>query len=524
MPRVIIFIESDDEEEGGGGSGQAGRALGKGAAIAGGGEALKLVKPEPVDDVAFRPLGLGALGPAVVPIPPRTENPRALSSPRPQSPRAPSPAPPGAAARPAGPPQPEIIDISEEREEDSGFRGAVPRPIIKGSGSAVRRVKDEPFDDFGSDWVPSPAAKRASVPGTSSAKRRRKSERPSTSRAKRDARGDNHALDGSSSASGAGRRAVGRPDEARSSKKRDYVKNRETDSRSAGGRSLSTKKALVPSEESRGAPGKARRGGSTRGGGRSRSALPASWSGTTVGSRIRSRSRQQGRVQYAAYPAQVPSEETEEDEDEDEEEVQKQEQTGGEDVEAMEVDDDEDSGAANEVAKSVSRKRMWREEAAARTAMAIVRMNTKKAKILLLLLIMRRRRRGERNCWRTKVTIKKTAIASTTPKKKMKMKMKNLTMSRNWMKQRRCSHSRLATLRQVAVSGQEPMAPESSGEGFLRGYICLKTQTRLLARVLKGGHDQSENARTRNCSDGELSVNLTILIFQTQHQILKRIL
>src|SRR6185436_6351798 len=48
MPRVTIFIDSDDEEEGGGGSGQAGRALGKGAAIAGGGEALKLVKPEPV--------------------------------------------------------------------------------------------------------------------------------------------------------------------------------------------------------------------------------------------------------------------------------------------------------------------------------------------------------------------------------------------------------------------------------------------------------------------------------------------
>ncbi|KAG2652735.1 SNF2 domain-containing protein CLASSY 4-like [Panicum virgatum] len=350
MPRVIIFIESDDEEEGGGAAaGQAGRALGKGAATAGGGEALKLVKPEPVDDVAFRPLGLAALGPAVVPIPPRTENPRALSSPRAQSPRAPSPAPPGAAARPAGPPQPEIVDISEEREEDSGFRGAVPRPIIKGSGSAVRRVKDEPFDDFGSDWVPSPAAKRASVPGTSSAKRRRKSERPSTSRAKRDARGDNHALDGSSSASGAGRRAVGRPDEARTSKKRDDVKNRETGSRSAGGRSLSTKKALVPSEESRGAPGKARRGGSTRSGRKSSGALPPSWSGTTVGSRIRSRSRQQGRVQHATYPARVSSEETVEEDVE--EEVQKQEQIRGEDVVAMEVDDDESIGVANEVAQ-----------------------------------------------------------------------------------------------------------------------------------------------------------------------------
>ncbi|PUZ76826.1 hypothetical protein GQ55_1G321200 [Panicum hallii var. hallii] len=225
--------------------------------------------------------------------------------------------------------------------------------MIEGSGSGVRRIKDEPFDDFGCDWVPSPAAKSALVAvaplGTSCAKRRRKREHPSTSGAKRDARGDNHALDRSSSASGAGRRAAGRPDEARSSKKRNNVKSRETGSGSAGGRSNSTKKAPVPSEESRGAPGKAKRGGSTRSGGRSSSALPASWSGTTVGSRIRSRSRQQGRVQHATYPARVSSEETEEDEDE--EEVQKQEQIRGEDVEAMEVDDDEDSGAANEVAQ-----------------------------------------------------------------------------------------------------------------------------------------------------------------------------
>ncbi|RLM79391.1 hypothetical protein C2845_PM12G22110 [Panicum miliaceum] len=79
MPRVVVFIESDDEEEdGGGGGGQAGRALGKGAAITGGGEALKLVKPEPVDAVAFNPLGPGALGLAVVPIPPRTEPARAV--------------------------------------------------------------------------------------------------------------------------------------------------------------------------------------------------------------------------------------------------------------------------------------------------------------------------------------------------------------------------------------------------------------------------------------------------------------
>ncbi|RLN08566.1 hypothetical protein C2845_PM11G10990 [Panicum miliaceum] len=343
MPRVVVFIESDDDEEDGCGGGHAG------GAITGGGEALKLVKPEPVDDVAFNSLGPRALGLAVVPIPPRPENPRALSSPRAQSPRAP---PPLAAARPAGRPQPEIINISEGYDEDSGFRGALPLRMIEGSGNAVRRIKDEPFDDCGSDWVPSPAAKRALVevapPGTSSAKRRRKREHPSTSRAKRDARGDNHALDRSSSASGAGRPAAGRPDEARSSKERSNVKSRETGSGSAGGRSYSTKKALVPSEESRGAPWKARRGGSTRSGGRSSSALPASWSGTTVGSRIRSRSHQQGRVQHATYPARVSSEETE---DEDEEEVQEQGQIRGEDVEAMEVDDDEDSGAANEVAQ-----------------------------------------------------------------------------------------------------------------------------------------------------------------------------
>ncbi|CAN6279385.1 unnamed protein product [Urochloa humidicola] len=342
MPPVFVCIDSDDEEEEDSG-GHAGRALGKGAAIAGGGEALGPVKPEPVDDVGPNPVGPRARRRvAVVPIPPRKENPLAPSSP-----------PPVAAARSAGLPRQEIIDISDEDEDDddqevSGFRGGRSLRMIEGGGSGVRLIKDEPFDKFGGDSVHPAAAKQALVavapPVSSYAKRKRKRENPR--RFKTEECDDNQALDRNSSASGArpGRRAMGMADEARSSRENSNVRSTEAGRGGAGDLSSSAKKAFVPSEESRGAPWKARPGGSTRSGERSSSALPASWFGTTVGSRIRSRSRQQGRVQYSA---RVPSQETEEDEDE--EEVQKQEQKRGEDVEVMEVD--EDSGSGNEAAQ-----------------------------------------------------------------------------------------------------------------------------------------------------------------------------
>uniref|UniRef100_K3YPD8 Helicase C-terminal domain-containing protein n=1 Tax=Setaria italica TaxID=4555 RepID=K3YPD8_SETIT len=399
MPRVVVFIDSDEDDEGGGG--QAGRVLGKGAAIAGGGEAL-----QPVNDVGLNPVGPGALGLAVVPIPPRKENPRALSRPRAQNPRAaPSSPPPVAAARAPARPQPEIINISDEEDGvDAGFRGVLPLRMVEGGGSGLRLIKDEPFDDSGGDWARSASAKpppalaaAAAPPGTSYAKRKRKRE---PSRLKPDARGDNRALDRSSSASGTGRRAMG---SSSASRERNSVKSRESGREGAGGRSVSSKKSFVPSEESSGAPGnarhggstrsgesrcapgkarrggstrsgesrcapgkarrggstrsgesrcapgKARRGGSTRSGERSNNALPAGWVGTTVGSRIRSRSRQQARVQYATYSARVPSEETEEDEDA--EEVQEQEKKKGEEVEVMEVDEQEESGSDTEVAQ-----------------------------------------------------------------------------------------------------------------------------------------------------------------------------
>ncbi|CAL5056838.1 unnamed protein product [Urochloa decumbens] len=343
MPPVFVCIDSDDDEEDSGG--RAGRAHGKGVAIAGGGEALGPVKPEPVDDVGSNPVGPRARRVAVVPIPPRKENPRAPSLP-----------PPLAAAGPAGIPT-EIIDIPEDDDDDdsqeeSGFRGVRPLRTIEGGGSGVRLIKDEPlFDDFGGDSARSAAAKQALVPvappGSSFAKRKRKRENPR--RFKTETSGDNQALDRSSSASGAGPgpRTIGVADEARSSREKRNVKSSEAGRGGAGDLSSSAKKAFVPSEESRGVPGKARRGESARSGERSSSALPASWFGTTVGSRIRSRSRQQGKVQYAACSARVSSEETEEDEDE--EEVQKQEQKKGEDVEVMEVD--EDSGSGNEAAQ-----------------------------------------------------------------------------------------------------------------------------------------------------------------------------
>ncbi|CAN6232681.1 unnamed protein product [Urochloa humidicola] len=335
MPREYVYIHSDDEEEEDRG-GHAGRALGNGAAIAGGGEALGPIKPEPVDDVGSNPVGPRPRRVAVVPMPPPKENPR--------------PPPPVAKA---GQPPPEIIDISDEDGgEKSGFRGIRPLRIIEGSGSGSggRLIKGEPFDDFGGDSVRSAAAKQALVeaapPGSSYAKRKRKREDPR--RFNIEACGDNQALDRSSSASGAGagRRAMGVADEARSSREKSNVKSSEAGRGGAGDLSSSARKALEPSEESRGAPRKARRGGSTRNGERSSSALPASWFGTTVGSRIRSRSRQ-GKVQYAACSARVSSEETEEDEDE--EEVQKQEQRRGEDVEVTEVD--EDSGSGDEAAQ-----------------------------------------------------------------------------------------------------------------------------------------------------------------------------
>lgn len=369
MPRVVVFIDSDDDDEGGGG--QAGRALRKGAAVAGGGEAQQPVKPEPLDDVGLNPAGPRALGLAVVPIPPRKENPRALSRPRAQR-AAPSSPPPVAAARAPGQPQPEVINISDEDDgDDTGFPGVLPLRMVEGGGSRLSLVKDEPeFDDSGGDWAHSAAAKpppafpaAADPPGTSQAKRKRKRE---PNRLKPDTRVDNRALDRSSSASGTGRRKMG---SSSASRERSSVKSRESDRGGASGRSVSAKKSFVPSEESSGGPrkarhggsmrsgefrgapgpGKARRGGSMTSGERSNNALPAGWVGTTVGSRIRSRSRQQARVQHATDSARVPSEETEEDEDA--EEVQEQKQKRGEEVEVMEVDEQEESRSDTEVSQ-----------------------------------------------------------------------------------------------------------------------------------------------------------------------------
>ncbi|CAD6243193.1 unnamed protein product [Miscanthus lutarioriparius] len=128
-------------------------------------------------------------------------------------------------------------------------------------------------------------------------------------------------------------------DDARSS--RD-VNSREA-SRGVGDRPGSAKKALVSSEESRGAPGKARSGGGARRE-RSTSVAPANWIGTSIGSRIRSRSRKQGTVQYSA---RVSSEDTGEDE------VQEQKKKRVEDVESMEVDDDDDDDNDGEDVESM---------------------------------------------------------------------------------------------------------------------------------------------------------------------------
>ncbi|CAD6243220.1 unnamed protein product [Miscanthus lutarioriparius] len=348
--RVTIVIDSD-EEDGGGvvgvGGRQAGREPGSGAAIAAASESIKLVKPEPVDDAGFHPVGPGALLLGVVPILPRAQNPRAPSSPRAQNPRAPSsprapsprnpssPAPVDAEVRN----QSEIIAISDDDDDDnSRFHGALPLDMVEGSG---RPVKEEASDDLDCDWVRLAEAKRALVAvvasGSSHVKRKRK--RGSPGGAKPYARGGGgvHALDRNSSASGAGHRTATAwmADDAGSS--RD-VNSREA-SRGVGDRPGSAKKALVSSEESRGAPGKARSGGGARRE-RSTSVAPANWIGTSIGSRIRSRSRKQGTVQYSA---RVSSEDTGEDE------VQEQKQKRVEDVESMEVDDDDDDNDGEDV-------------------------------------------------------------------------------------------------------------------------------------------------------------------------------
>ncbi|CAD6243201.1 unnamed protein product [Miscanthus lutarioriparius] len=352
--RVTIVIDSD-EEDGGGvvgvGGRQAGREPGSGAAIAAASESIKLVKPEPVDDAGFHPVGPGALLLGVVPISPRAQNPRAPSSPRAQNPRAPSsprapsprtpssPAPVDAEVRN----QSEIIAISDDDDDDnSRFHGALPLDMVEGSG---RPVKEEASDDLDCDWVRLAEAKRALVAvvasGSSHVKRKRK--RGSPGGAKPYARGGGgvHALDRNSSASGAGHRTATAwmADDARSS--RD-VNSREA-SRGVGDRPGSAKKALVSSEESRGAPGKARSGGGARRE-RSTSVAPANWIGTSIGSRIRSRSRKQGTVQYSA---RVSSEDTGEDE------VQEQKKKRVEDVESMEVDDDDDDDNDGEDVESM---------------------------------------------------------------------------------------------------------------------------------------------------------------------------
>ncbi|KXG31163.2 SNF2 domain-containing protein CLASSY 3 [Sorghum bicolor] len=218
--------------------------------------------------------------------------------------------------------------------------------MIEESGRRVRPVKEEALDDLDCDWVRSAEAKRALVavlpPGSSHAKRKRK--RASSGRAKPDKRADGgvHALDRNSSASGAGHPTAWMSDDARSSR---GVKSRESSRGVAGDRPGSAKKALVSSEESRGAPGKARSGGGARRE-RSTSVAPANWIGTSIGSRIRSRSRKQGTGQYSA---RVSSEDTGEDE------VQEQKQKRVEDVESMDVDDDDDNNT-NEAGNGIQKE------------------------------------------------------------------------------------------------------------------------------------------------------------------------
>ncbi|KAL6634845.1 hypothetical protein ACP70R_027516 [Stipagrostis hirtigluma subsp. patula] len=317
IPKVVIYLDSDDGDEGGG---PAGRSRGEGAVVGGGGGAgRKLIKPEPVDDVGCSLDYAGARRSEVVATPPR-----------PQNPRSPSSRLPIAVVDPSGRPQPlpEIIDISsneddDEEEEDREFGGGLPLETLM--------IKEEPFDDWGSNREHSAAAGRAMVavaaPGSSTASRKRK--RGSPGKAKADARGGRHAV-------------------ARSSRENKAGKSREAGRGDAGERSHSAKEALVSSEESRGALCKARRGGGSRSSGKRRnSAAPANLFGATVGSRIRSRSRQQGRVQYAARPARVVSDDTDEDGEEAEQESERREE-----VEVMEVDDEEsgdgDNGEAQE--------------------------------------------------------------------------------------------------------------------------------------------------------------------------------
>ncbi|XP_062217783.1 SNF2 domain-containing protein CLASSY 3-like [Phragmites australis] len=315
-------------EDGGGGGGRAGRAREVGAAIAGGGVGRKIIKPEPVDAVLCDGEVPGERGRAMMAISPWTQNPRSPPSRLPV-----------AAARPSGRSQPEIINISDDDEdEDREFRGGFPLEkvlVIEGSGNGGMRVKEEPFDYLGCNREPS------------TAKGKRKRESPCKFKA--DARGGHHAVARDSGASWAGRGAAGLVVEATRSRERKE-KIREVDRGGAGDQSRPGKEVLVSSEESRGAPGKARSGRGMRScGERGSSAAPVNRIGATVGSRIRSRARQHGRVQYGTHFAREVSDDAEEDD----EGVEQEDEGWGKMVDIMQVDEVEDSGADNEVAEEI---------------------------------------------------------------------------------------------------------------------------------------------------------------------------
>ncbi|XP_062224434.1 SNF2 domain-containing protein CLASSY 4-like [Phragmites australis] len=330
-PRVVIFLDGDEDGRGGGGRCCARE---EGAAISVGGVGRKLIKPELVDGVGRNREVPGARERALAAISPLTQNPRYPSSRLPV-----------AAARPSGRPQADIIEISDDDgdvDDDCEFRGGMQLEKVlmnEGSGNGGRRVKEKPFDDLGCNRVHSAA------PGSSTAKRKRKRESPGKYKA--DARRSHHVVAQNSGAPGAGRDAARLADEARSPRERKNWKSGEADRGCAGDRSLSgsAKEALVSSEESRGAPSKARLGGGTRSSGeRKHGAAPVNFVGATVGSRIRSRARQQGRVQYATCSARVASDDREQVQAERGEEVEvDDDDTGGDDGVAQDSEREEDA-------------------------------------------------------------------------------------------------------------------------------------------------------------------------------------
>lgn len=224
--RVVIVVEDGDD---GGRAGSRPRV--EGSTIAAGGEGGRRVKEERFDDLGGDQEGSRAGGRTMVAI-----------AQSPQNPLSPSSRMPVAVVR--APRQPEIIvldddddDDEEEEENEDVLGGSGDRHqevlLMAGSREGGRRVKAEPFDDFGCNSEDLGAGGGA-MEAISKPRWRRGREAP-----------------GGANACGAGGRATG---PGSSNETRNY--------RGVAGHSSSS--AFLSSEESSGAPGKVRGGGRKR--------------------------------------------------------------------------------------------------------------------------------------------------------------------------------------------------------------------------------------------------------------------